>query len=755
MLFLDSVTNLALSVDDVCRLDASRVSSTEMFRIFAAGFHVGEDFVLNDRWSHLPKLKSVSAMYGVVMQEMLPVCYDAAQLEGFGGHFSIRITDVCDYTLIAVNRRVVVLVGLPFDVQQGAETIDLEIAPEVLMAFCRGLLLDVADNVLVEEDELEDREISGIELLLNGMPSGGYSAGERSGGDIGSSLSSVGVGNIGFLNVNDIVAGTISSTSDQDWFAVGLDRGVTYTINLRGAPSGSGTLADPYLRGIYDASGALVHSGNDDFPDAYGNRESCIYFTPATSGAYYISAGAYGGYQGTYRLAVSGPSSTTVLLPSNELANDFGSTLEQARILSVGALGLNGVAQGSVAINGDQDWYAVSLNAGTTYRFDLRGATSGSGTLYDPYLRGIYNTAGSLVHSGNDDFGGTLESHIDFTPSTSGTYFVSAGAYGSNVGTYRIYLNGFQTTNATLPSMESSYDFGSSLAYAQSASTGGINVNGYAQGWVGYAGDQDWYAVNLSAGSAYTINLRGAGSRQGTLPDTFLRGIYDSSGNMVGGWDDDSGGSLESRSVFVPTTSGVYYISAGAYGNNTGSYTLSITGAAPVASNTEPRSNIFACGTAAAQMTTSTTAYGGAGSCGINTVVLTGAVPSHSGGACGVRSLAMGWNACGTNLLYCGANMLSLDYNLCAIDVNACAMRVGQGLFGTTSYFGCGVNLQACGAQASILPAGACGYNWNACRMRVGLDFCGGYMVACGVDLSFGLDVGTCNVNVFPLVPSL
>lgn len=185
MLMLDSVSNLTLGVEEVCGLDRSRVSNAVAFRKFAGGMRLEKDFLLNDRWANLPQVTSPVAMYGVIMHEMLPVSYDAAWLEGLGGHFSIRISGIGDYTLIALNRRVVTLSGLPVDHDSNAETIDLEIAPEVLQAYCRGLLLDIADEVLDAEDEFEDREISGAELLLNGMPSGGYSTVEMS-SDFGS-----------------------------------------------------------------------------------------------------------------------------------------------------------------------------------------------------------------------------------------------------------------------------------------------------------------------------------------------------------------------------------------------------------------------------------------------------------------------------------------------------------------------------------------------------------------------------------------
>lgn len=58
---------------------------------------------------------------------------------------------------------------------------------------------------------------------------------------------------------------------------------------------------------------------------------------------------------------------------------------------------MGGSATGGIETAGDRDWFAVELEAGTTYRFDLDGSPSGDGSLHDPYLRGIYDAAGALI----------------------------------------------------------------------------------------------------------------------------------------------------------------------------------------------------------------------------------------------------------------------------------------------------------------------------------------------------------------------
>ena len=73
-----------------------------------------------------------------------------------------------------------------------------------------------------------------------------------------------------------------------------------------------------------------------------------------------------------------------------------------ANTSTTGAVAVGGSATGNIEIVGDKDWFKVTLQAGSTYLFDLSGAGSGGGTLglgsSTPYLR-LYNTSGGSVSS--------------------------------------------------------------------------------------------------------------------------------------------------------------------------------------------------------------------------------------------------------------------------------------------------------------------------------------------------------------------
>ena len=107
----------------------------------------------------------------------------------------------------------------------------------------------------------------------------------------------------GRVAVGDTATGRIGSNGDRDWFSVELVAGRTYVIDLRGSPTGDGTLRDPFLRGIYDADGNRISGTlNDDGGQSYNSRVS---FTATESGTHYIAAGAYSSRQGTYELEVT------------------------------------------------------------------------------------------------------------------------------------------------------------------------------------------------------------------------------------------------------------------------------------------------------------------------------------------------------------------------------------------------------------------------------------------------------------------
>lgn len=104
---------------------------------------------------------------------------------------------------------------------------------------------------------------------------------------------------------------------------------------------------------------------------------------------------------------------------------------------------------GSIVVAGETDRVVVSLIAGVSYSFDLRGVSSAAlgtspsammGMLADPTIR-ITSPARTAVGA-NDDGGMGLDATITFTPATSGDYVFHLSGVGSVTGTYTFQASG-------------------------------------------------------------------------------------------------------------------------------------------------------------------------------------------------------------------------------------------------------------------------------------------------------------------------
>ncbi|NVJ97417.1 MAG: pre-peptidase C-terminal domain-containing protein [Alphaproteobacteria bacterium] len=96
------------------------------------------------------------------------------------------------------------------------------------------------------------------------------------------------------------------------------------------------------------------------------------------------------------------------------------------------------VYEGEIETAEDEDWIRIELEAGVTYAIQMTGATIGDGTLEDPFIKGLYDSDGVSLNRSDDDGLGSRNSQLVFTPSESGTYYVSAGSWETETGTYKL-----------------------------------------------------------------------------------------------------------------------------------------------------------------------------------------------------------------------------------------------------------------------------------------------------------------------------
>ena len=374
----------------------------------------------------------------------------------------------------------------------------------------------------------------------------------------------------GRVTVGGSTVGAIELWRDRDWFAVTLEEGTSYRFDLQGAYTGKGTLIAPLLLGLRDAKGALIVGR--EAVNAVGMDDE-MRFTPTETGTYYVEAsGAIAGTgKGTYTLSVI------------DITDDYGADTDTAGTVAVG-----GSATGAVEDVWDIDWFAATLEKGKTYRIEVKGASSGDGTLKHPYLHAIHDADGGLVQEMKYNVHPIrYVEWMTFTPAEDATYYLAAGGFPitedqnhHNAG----FRAGVQGTY-TLEVAEVADDYS-----ADTDTAGRVAVGGAATGAIEHIGDRDWLAVALEKGETYRFQLKGAGTGDGTLQRPRLYGVHDDEGEVVQGearydfWTARAAGWADST-TFTPAEDGTYYVAAGGrsytwreygYDYGVGTYTLEV-----------------------------------------------------------------------------------------------------------------------------------------------------------------------------------
>lgn len=336
------------------------------------------------------------------------------------------------------------------------------------------------------------------------------------------------------IAVGGSLTNTLDFDGDEDWVRVFLQGGATYQVDLRGAPSGAGTIADPLLS-VHDQGGGVV-ALNDD--GGIG-LESQLFFTPDVSGDYYLSAGSFRTSDlGFYELSI-------IALNSGDIPGDAGTAAE---ILP------DETFESDLGYLGDTDWIAFFGFAGEQFQIDLAG--TGDTPLGDPLLR-VYDASGQLLLA-DDDSGPVLDASLLFNVPTNGWYYFSAEAFGNaRTGDYALTVTstGFDVPGST------------DTPFA-------IRPGEFAESALDVPGDRDWFIFDVVAGEDYTISLSNAGG-PGGLSDPLLV-LFDSQGSAVA-FDDDGGSGLNSRIDYEAPFTERLFISVQAYGDlGAGDYFLTV-----------------------------------------------------------------------------------------------------------------------------------------------------------------------------------
>ncbi len=358
--------------------------------------------------------------------------------------------------------------------------------------------------------------------------------------------------------VEDSVDGASDGT---DYYRFTMDRGhkaVSFTLKDLGAD------ADLYLE---DHLGNVLASSTND-----GTKSEQIDVSlPATaafpaSEAYYLRVEAKEAGNNAYTLDYSSSWAKTNWTQVHQFQGQFiqreppdGRQDFAQDTSTTGTVTAGGSAKGIIYRASDVDWFKVELEAGKTYRFDVRGQDRNDGMLPTQVLLGLYDGDGESIglRQGYGKF-------AFFTPAEDGTFYASVGGAPHLRDEYK-------WGRYTLSVAEVGDDF-----TADTDTTGTVAVGGSASGQVEYWDDRDWFKVELEAGETYWIELHGDQKSAGSLFDFHMRGaVYDAEGNRVG--DDTLGwGGLDAlihrppaelckpgwlnKVEFTPTESGTYYV---------------------------------------------------------------------------------------------------------------------------------------------------------------------------------------------------
>ena len=403
----------------------------------------------------------------------------------------------------------------------------------------------------------------------------------------------------------DGVKGQHASARDADWYAVELDAGVDYQFD-----------ADPtdpqptlYLLKIHDDQGTELRSSQITRNGSYysaPNRLNSLPFRTDQAGAYYVSIAAPKGGHAPDRVY-------TLSAQSDDYSADTSTTAvaELGELTRVYLMRTSSDPD-DTATN-DVDWVRASLLANVRYHiiFDVGKCPQTA------VIEGIHDADGTAIPMTSSSK--ACSTSMYFTPTTKGDYYIAVTGKGSQFvdkedvdddgrlkGTYHDRYPFTGADAVLVVSLVVNYCTGESLDTLRDALTplsepsggdlpAGTSASGRAPigssvtGNIESATDRDWFRVRFNGRigeRVYWLELKGADTGDGTLPDPLIVGIYDRQGNYIPfshvlgqskTRDNDSGYGRNAITDFTEPCAGDYFVAVAGLEGSTGAYTLSVT----------------------------------------------------------------------------------------------------------------------------------------------------------------------------------
>lgn len=356
----------------------------------------------------------------------------------------------------------------------------------------------------------------------------------------------------GRLAVGSFATGQLEAGGDEDWFAIDLEAGKTYSFALQGAPNNAGTL--PWAAGAQSLR--LYGPGLDVLDSSVLSTPGfpALSFTPRTSGTYYLDV----------RNAAAGGTGSYTVSAASAAPDDVGDTAGTATRLLPGQS-----FKGVIGTSSDLDVFRVGIVQGHVYKLTQPGgglpvvlgggkaSADGSVIFRAPYTGDLtVLVAGPEGRTGGytlqfdetepDDVGSTLATAATLTPGTTfkgqlgvadsdwlqlpssgGEAYlinvkadvvphltVTSASTGTPLANGGIYVADGQPNFLVLDGPQpGAYEVSATLLaddYRNTA-TSAVRVLKTAQGKIDYSGDTDYFSIDVRAGEVYALALIGQG----------------------------------------------------------------------------------------------------------------------------------------------------------------------------------------------------------------------------------------------------
>ncbi|MGV7206625.1 DUF4214 domain-containing protein [Oxalobacteraceae bacterium A2-2] len=341
----------------------------------------------------------------------------------------------------------------------------------------------------------------------------------------------------GSLPTGGTVAGTLESPLDEDWFKITLLPKQAYAFILNSSSERSNFK-------LYDANGKDI----DLHASGRGDGSSVLTVSSTLGGDYYLGVtDSY--YSGSYTLR-------SEIIPPDDISADRNTSA---------TLPIGGTLSATAYLARDVDWVKVSLLAGQGYTFGLHATYSNGQRAAMSELK-LVDAEGKVVQYTANSPAGRTDQLLSYQAKASGDYYL---VVGGNSATFNV--------GYTLTSYSQQGD-----AQAADSSTTALLEHGKAtRAAIDYAGDRDWFKVDLKQGVPYEFRVSALGTQGGTLDTTdgILELVLMGADGTVYSEASIRGFST-SRNEMDATVerSGTYYLQVSTGSTNTGSYSLTIYG---------------------------------------------------------------------------------------------------------------------------------------------------------------------------------